>query len=429
MPSKAEWEDQLQRIYDDKATVKQVAEELNVSETVVRQRYERFLKKILEEKEKKLEKIDKEVDEKERRVKSLSEGIERADKKLKETEEKMPEVTELEKTSEELEERIENFSTFWQETKKTIAIILIILGITVGLGFGTYHFIINQPNIETSYINVTPKRGFIGDNVEVSFQVVNRGRDNGRYNYSMSFDNEVIEEGIIPLDPKESREVKVSQAITENGTTQVKLNGHESEFRGYKKPPYEGVYCRYEVTKKGLTENIIDPEIRKRLSLEELLRVLSEQEGLSLEELLKLLEDYKGINEVAVIEENDTHFHQISIPTGEIEDIETAENFKPKKTTPISIRTDEWEKFGFDTSEKKDTKFGEMKLARYYYMEEDAFLGKLPHIHILYLEENTNLPIIYKEQLIISDQNQAITLTTKKLKETNISYLSDLKGE
>ncbi len=411
MPSKADWEEQLQRIYEDKATVKKVAEELNVEENLVRQRYERFLKKILEKKERKLEEIDKEVDEKERRVKSLSEGIERADRKLKETEEKMPEVTELEKTSEELEERVQKFSDFWQDTKKTIAVIAVIVAIIIALGFGTYHFIINQPNIEVQNMGVSPKRGFVGENVEVAFRVTNTGRDNGRYSYSLSFDDEIIKEEVIPLDPNESREVKISRPVKENGVTQVELNEFRTEFQGYKKPPYTGAYCSYQ---------------KMRIDEAKLLKLLLGGEDTSKENLLATMEEYNGIERVEIIGENKTHYKQILLPLGEIGDIESIENFTSPKTTPLSIPEKEWKKYELDDYERKNTEFGKIKLARYH--REAFLLGEIPYEYVLYLEENTNLPVLYKERMIISEQQgTSINIVVKELGETNIEYLSDLK--
>ena len=224
-----------------------------------------------------------------------------------------------------------------------------------------------------------------------------------------SFDDEIIKEEVIPLDPNESREVKISRSIKENGAAQVELNGYKTEFQGYKKPPYTGAYCSYQ---------------KMRIDEAKLLQLLLGGENTSKENLLASMEEYNGIERVEIIGENKTHYKQISLPLGELGKVESIDNFNSPKTTPLSLRKDEWEKYEFEDYEKKETKFGKIRLAKY--KRERFFLGELPYEYILYLEENTNIPFLYKEQLIISKE-AAINITMKELDETNIDYLSDLK--
>lgn len=383
MPTKSEWDHQLERIYEGKASFEEVADKLGVTESEVSQRYDRFLKEMLKKREKKLDEIEKKVEDKERKIKSLSEGIKRTDEKLKETEEKLPEMSKLEKTSKEWEERIGEFAKTWKKAKRRFKIILIVAVIFIlVLGAGTYFFFGfgGQPaKFKVENLEISPNKVFAGESVTLSLDVMNFGKSAGTYEVSLSLNGEPAGENEVSLDPGESRTIEIVGTVEDYGPIQVKIDGLTDNFVAYRPFPFEGAYAKYEIKAVILPIGGVSGS-----------------------------ETYKVTN---VTEESYT---QEPINLQGVTTVEDNQEYTTSLNTPLSIKDDEWSDYTFIEITTEETEFGSIKLQHYRReVEKEEGIG----IRHIYLEENTRIPIHFE----FKDPKG---LVTGDLVETNVEYLN-----
>lgn len=380
MPTKSEWDRHLKRIYEGKASVAEVADELGVTKSDVSQMHDRFLKELLKERERKLDQLEKDVEEKERRIKSLSEGIKRTDKKLKETEEKLPEMSKLEEMTEEWEQKIRKFSNMWRESKKKVRNILIIAVILIlVLGTGTYFLIwggSQSTKFRVENLRLGSKKAFVGKSITLYLDVVNVGGSAGTYKANLEFNGELVKKKEVALNPDERQTISITGTVEENGPIQVRIGGLTDNFVAFNLPPFEGAYAEYET--KGVVVSV------------------GETSG---------TETYKVTN---VTEED---YIQKLIPKEGLTTINETQEFTASLETPLSIKDKEWEEYVFVENVTMDTEFGRMKLL-HYRREIEA-----ENRH-LYLEENTRIPIYFKFE-------GSFGFMFGKIVKTNINYLKE----
>lgn len=390
LPTKSEWERYLKRIYEGETSIEEVANELEVPKDVVSQRYDKFLKELLEDREKKLDRIDKEVEEKERKIKSLSEGIERTDKKLKETEEKLPEMTKLEEMEDEWESKIQKIADTWRETKKRMKIFSIIVVILIALGVGAYFLIgggTQSAEFRVENLEVNSKEAFVGETITLSLDVVNVGESVGTYVANLEFNGKTVEEKEVALNPNEGQKISITKTVEENGPIQVRIGELTDNFVAFNAFPFEGAYVKYE------TEGNVEP-----------------------------FGPASGTEQYEVTEVTEESYTWDFTPTDGIASLESfniikeAREYTTSLETPLTITDDKiWEEnFVFIENVTKNTEFGTMKLNLYISVQT----GDRPKIHSVYLEEKTKIPLRYE----LAFKNPAGKLVGKLL-ETNLNYL------